>query len=210
MRENDSVSPDDLAGYTALLDRWFAAFNDHDVDALCELADRDIEVIPLNGTETSPPGTSYHGHEGLRTLLNAGFERFPQMRLSHTEPRPVGAQVSVDLEFLLDDGVEPPTTRSAVCTYRISDGLIRRMRAADQPEFPDPRRRRTRVDNLSPREREILSMLAGGNTVAEIAKELHLSPFTVRTHIRNAKDKLQARTTAHAVALALDEHALDV
>jgi DNA-binding CsgD family transcriptional regulator len=210
MRENDAVSPDDLAGHTALLDRWFAAFNDHDVDALCTLADRDVEVIPLTGAESAPPGTTYHGHDGLRTMLNASFERFPRLRISYSEPRAIGTQVAVDLEFVLDDSESPPHVRPAVCTYRISDGRIRRMRASDHTDIPDPRRRRTRVDNLTPREREILSMLAGGNTVAEIAKELYLSPFTVRTHIRNAKDKLQARTTAHAVAIALDEHALDV
>jgi DNA-binding CsgD family transcriptional regulator len=55
-----------------------------------------------------------------------------------------------------------------------------------------------------------LSMLASGRTVAEIAEELVLSPFTVRTHVRNAKDKLQARTTPHAIAIALDEKVLDV
>lgn len=192
-----------------LLDRWFAAFNDHNVDALCDLADRDIEVIPLGNAETSPPGTTYHGHDGLRTLLNAGFERYPRMRLKHSKPKASGTRVTVDLEFLLDDGVEPPKVRKVVCNYRISDGLIRRIRASDQSVAPDPKRRRTRAEALSPREREILSMLAAGNTVAEIAGDLHLSPFTVRTHVRNSKDKLQARTTAHAVAIALDEHALD-
>jgi DNA-binding CsgD family transcriptional regulator/ketosteroid isomerase-like protein len=200
------VSPDDLAGHAALLDRWFAAFNSHDVDALCALADPDIEVIPLGEAESSPPGTSYHGHAGLRTLMQASFERFPRLRVDHTPPQPHGARVVVDLEFQLDDGTAPPVVRRVGCSYRIAGGQILRMRAFEQKKMPE----RTRVDNLSPREREILSMLASGNTVAEIAKELFLSPFTVRTHIRNAKDKLQARTTAHAVAIALDEHALDV
>lgn len=203
------MSPDDLAGHATLLERWFAAFNDHDLDALCQMADRDIEVIPLGTADTSPPGTSYHGHAGLRTLLGAGFERYPHMRVSYAEPRPNGTGVSVDLEFVLDDGVAAPKVRSATCTYRIADGLIRRMRAADHLEVLDPKRRRTRADALSPREREILAMLAGGNTVAEIAADLYLSPFTVRTHVRNAKDKLQARTTAHAVAIALEEHVLE-
>jgi DNA-binding CsgD family transcriptional regulator len=210
MRENDAVSPDDLAGHAALLDRWLAAFNDHDVDAMCALASRDVDVIPLRGAESLPPGTTYHGHDGLRTLFSAGFERWPHLRLDHGAPRRSGNGVVVDLEFFLDDGVSPPTVRSAVCSYRISDGLIRRMRASERSEAVDSRRRRSRADGLSPREREILSMLAGGNTVAEIATDLYLSPFTVRTHVRNAKDKLQARTTAHAVAIALDEDALDV
>jgi DNA-binding CsgD family transcriptional regulator len=53
------------------------------------------------------------------------------------------------------------------------------------------------------RERQILEMLAGGNTDADIAERLELSPATVQTHVRNAKAKLGARTRAQAVAMAL-------
>ena len=60
-----------------------------------------------------------------------------------------------------------------------------------------------RVRVLSPREREILDLLADGLTGAQIAKRLFLSPETVRTHIRNAMEKLEAQTRVHAVALAL-------
>jgi DNA-binding CsgD family transcriptional regulator len=196
------VSRNDLGGHVvALLDRWFEAFNAHDVDACCEIADPAIEVIPLTG-ETSPPGTRYHGREGLRTLLNAGFDRFPRLRLRHAEPRPVGDDVAVALEFILDDTASPPDVRRASCEYRIRGGHIRRMRAYESSQP------RSRSSLLSPREREVLALLAGGNTVQEIATDLSLSPLTVRTHVRNAKDKLRARTTAHAVAIALDEDVL--
>lgn len=53
------------------------------------------------------------------------------------------------------------------------------------------------------REREILSMLAAGDTDTQIAGKLGLSPATVQTHVRNAKAKLGARTRAQAVAMAL-------
>lgn len=53
------------------------------------------------------------------------------------------------------------------------------------------------------REREILTLLAGGATDDQIAKMLELSAATVQTHVRNAKAKLGARTRAQAVALAL-------
>lgn len=53
------------------------------------------------------------------------------------------------------------------------------------------------------REREILALLAGGSTDAQIATMLDLSPATVQTHVRNAKAKLGARTRAQAVALSL-------
>jgi DNA-binding NarL/FixJ family response regulator len=56
---------------------------------------------------------------------------------------------------------------------------------------------------LSPREREILQLLAKGLSGEDAAQELHLSPETVRTHVRNAMSKLGASTRVHAVALAL-------
>lgn len=56
---------------------------------------------------------------------------------------------------------------------------------------------------LSPREREILSLLSTGVTAAGMASQLHLSPETVRTHLRNAMRKLAARTRVQAVVTAL-------
>lgn len=56
---------------------------------------------------------------------------------------------------------------------------------------------------LSPREREILGLLADGLTGAEIARQLFLSSETVRTHVRNATQKLGARTRTQAVAIAV-------
>jgi PAS domain S-box-containing protein len=61
--------------------------------------------------------------------------------------------------------------------------------------------RRTRA--LSPREREVLGLLARGLTGEQIAERLVLSPETVRTHIRNAREKLGASTRVEAVTMAL-------
>lgn len=57
---------------------------------------------------------------------------------------------------------------------------------------------------LSSRESEILGMLAEGLTGEQIAKRLVLSPETVRTHIRNAMEKLDAPTRTAAVVRAID------
>ena len=56
---------------------------------------------------------------------------------------------------------------------------------------------------LSGREVEILTLLARGLTGEEIAQRLVLSPETVRTHVRNAMGKLEARTRTEAVVKAL-------
>jgi DNA-binding NarL/FixJ family response regulator len=57
---------------------------------------------------------------------------------------------------------------------------------------------------LSSRQAEVLTMLADGLTGDEIAQRLFLSPETIRTHVRNAMKKLQARTRTEAVVKALD------
>ena len=60
-----------------------------------------------------------------------------------------------------------------------------------------------RIGVLSPREREVLDLLATGLNGEEVAERLVISPETVRTHVRNAMDKLEASTRVHAVAIAL-------
>ncbi len=56
---------------------------------------------------------------------------------------------------------------------------------------------------LTPREREVVTLIAMGRETGQIAEELHVSPETVRTHVRNAMSKLGAHTRAQLVALAL-------
>jgi DNA-binding NarL/FixJ family response regulator len=58
-----------------------------------------------------------------------------------------------------------------------------------------------RVIRLSPREWEVLGLLADGYQGPEIAARLFLSLETVRTHIRNAVGKLGARTRVQAAAM---------
>jgi len=59
--------------------------------------------------------------------------------------------------------------------------------------------------DLTPREREIVHLVALGFTGPEIAEELHLAHDTVRTHVRNAMAKTGSRSRAHLVARALAE-----
>jgi PAS domain S-box-containing protein len=58
---------------------------------------------------------------------------------------------------------------------------------------------------LTVREREIVQLVSLGGAGPEIADELQISHETVRTHVRNAMEKLDARSRAHLVAKALAE-----
>jgi DNA-binding CsgD family transcriptional regulator len=56
---------------------------------------------------------------------------------------------------------------------------------------------------LSKRERAVLRLIARGYTGPEAATKLHVSPTTVKTQLRIARARLGARTTAHAIGIAV-------
>lgn len=65
----------------------------------------------------------------------------------------------------------------------------------------------SRVTGSSPlteRERQVLSVIAAGGTIADAAKRLRLSPGTVRNHLSAAIGKTDTRTSAEAARLAED------
>ncbi|WP_433357407.1 response regulator [Microtetraspora malaysiensis] len=59
------------------------------------------------------------------------------------------------------------------------------------------------LETLTPREREMVAWVATGRSNAEIAKELVISPDTVRTHVSRAMVKLRARDRAQLVVFAV-------
>jgi DNA-binding NarL/FixJ family response regulator len=61
-----------------------------------------------------------------------------------------------------------------------------------------------RFDVLSPREREVLALLAGGHDQDDIADILVISTQTVRTHIQRVTTKLGVRSRVHAAHLATE------
>ncbi|TPQ23317.1 response regulator transcription factor [Streptomyces sporangiiformans] len=59
-----------------------------------------------------------------------------------------------------------------------------------------------RLNDLTPRERQVTALAAEGNSNDEIAEQLVLSVLTVRTHIQRALTKLGARDRAQLVVIA--------
>jgi DNA-binding NarL/FixJ family response regulator len=92
-------------------------------------------------------------------------------------------------------------------------------RVAAGGTYVDPRldrvlrsaRSAARVPQLSPRERQVMHLMAEGLTADGVGAQLGVSVETVRTHVRNAIRKLQARNRVNAIAIALErgEIALD-
>jgi DNA-binding NarL/FixJ family response regulator len=78
--------------------------------------------------------------------------------------------------------------------------------AAAQERFVDPEvpPKGSRA-KLTRRQRQILQMLADGESTTVAARELDLSEETVKTHTKNTLARLSARNRSHAVAIALRE-----
>ena len=80
-----------------------------------------------------------------------------------------------------------------------------------QTELAGQLRSKTHPDGpaLSPREREILELIAAGELAPAIARRLGLSPATVRTHLQHLYEKLGVSDRAAAVAAAMRRGMLD-
>jgi two-component system nitrate/nitrite response regulator NarL len=102
----------------------------------------------------------------------------------------------------LTRAVEPDGLRRAVAAAargqtvlapELQTGLAREIRL----------RHRERGPLLTVRERQVIRMIADGRSTAQIARRLHLSPTTVKTHLGHAYEKLGVSDRAAAVAASM-------
>jgi len=160
-----------------------------------------IDVV-LPEEEGRPPVGAH-----LDAILLAGFA--PERRLADSLAKRHGAPVLLMVDGALGaDSLEELGVHGAVCRECPPERLIEGLHALaagdtffechTHPSAPTP------TDSLlSPRERRVTAELARGAGVEEIATALCISPHTARTHVRNVRRKLGARTSAEAVARAL-------
>jgi DNA-binding NarL/FixJ family response regulator len=111
--------------------------------------------------------------------------------------------------FILKD-VEPAELVDAVRVVAAGEALLmprhtRRLIEAfvAQADTPAPRDDAA-LEELTPREREVLALVGRGLSNREIAEELVLSPLTAKTHVARLFTKLAARDRAQLVVLAYE------
>jgi DNA-binding NarL/FixJ family response regulator len=88
----------------------------------------------------------------------------------------------------------------ALLAPRVTRRLITDL--ASRPERPQIDGRQLAA--LTDREREVLSLVAGGLSNDEIARQLFVSPLTAKTHVSRILTKLDARDRAQLVVLAYE------
>lgn len=157
----------------------------------------DVLVLDLN-----MPGVS--GLEAIPQALEASPETAVVVLTMQSEPAfarealRAGARGYVVKQSAARELVDAVRAIVAGDTY-INPSLGARLAA--EPTDPGP------PDHLTPRETEILGLLARGHTNPEIAEQLVLSVRTVETHRANIQSKTGATTRAELVAYA-EEHGL--
>jgi DNA-binding NarL/FixJ family response regulator len=142
---------------------------------VAEAGDRPIAVLML---------TTFDLNEYVYEALRAGASGF---LLKDVLPEDLVAAVRV---VAAGDGLIAPT---------ITKRLIEQFARAAPPSTPPPE-----LESLTPREHEVLILVARGLSNAEIADELVLSEATVKTHVKRILAKLGVRDRVQVVVLAYE------
>ncbi|MDO3645903.1 response regulator [Nocardia mangyaensis] len=153
-----------------------------------------------------------NGLEAARAILAAGFE--PPVRVLMLTTFDIDDYVYEALSlgasgFLLKDAPAEELVRAVrvvadgeallapTITRRLIADVTRRRNTARTPAAPA-------LSSLTPREREVLELVAKGLSNTEIAASLYVAEQTVKTHVSKVFSKLGLRDRAQAVVLAYE------
>ena len=98
------------------------------------------------------------------------------------------------------EGIRAIAAGEALASPSVTRRLIERFADAPGPRPTPP----PELDQLTPREREVLEHVARGLSNAELAERFHLSEKTVKTHVGRVLLKLGLRDRVQAVILAYE------
>jgi DNA-binding NarL/FixJ family response regulator len=160
------------------------------VEELLDLVERGRPDVALVDIRLPPT----YSDEGLRAtaeirtrfpavallVLSQYVEAEYALRLLEGSERRIG--------YLLKDRILDVSQLTEAIARVVADGVVVDPSLVSQ--LLDRRRRRDPLDDLTPREREVLGLMAEGLTDRGIAQRLYVTPKTVETHIRHIFQKL--------------------
>lgn len=129
--------------------------------------------------------TTYHADSAVYAALRAGASGF---LLKDAAPEELLSAVRV------------VASGEAWLHPAVARGLLAEFAARPEPRAPDPEM----MSRLTAREREVLTLVAGGLSNAEIAEQLVVGQVTVKTHFGRVLMKLGLRDRAQAVVAAYE------
>jgi DNA-binding NarL/FixJ family response regulator len=150
-----------------------------------------IAATRLLAEHSGPPVlalTTFNDDELLSDVLRAGAAGFVLKESSAEELIRAVRAVGTGKSYL-----DPAVTSRVLTTYRSTASL------------PAPS---VELTELTPREKDVLTLIAKGHTNAEIADELYISGLTVKTHIGRIFTKLGLRDRAAAIVFAYEHRVI--
>ena len=170
-------------------------------DAIDALANGLVELVVVDVDRADGQGT-----EIIAAIADGGGRGRVLAATEHGSP-----ELAADALFAGASGVLPPARdRSLVDVFERAlagelvlpaDDLSQLVDRITSPSQTDGSGARA-VGRLTPREREILRMLAAGSSTADLAEAFGISPLTVQSHVKNILSKLGVHSKVEAVRLA--------
>lgn len=159
----------------------------------------DVRMPEMNGLEAARLILASGGEPPVRVLMLTTFDIDDYVY----EALSLGAS-----GFMLKDA---PAEELIRAVRVVADGqallaptVTRRLIADVTSRRATPRTRPAALDALTPREREVLELIARGLSNTEIAEKLFVAEQTVKTHVGKVLSKLDLRDRAQAVVLAYE------
>lgn len=174
-----------------------APTRDEGVDLVRDIGDFDVAIIDMRWRGNGE-GSAISGVEAIRTL----HRTTPGLGIVAHGELPERHLASAAIQA----GASAYVARTAG-----PEELKRAVEAAvEQESFIDPAvPPKGSRGKLTQRQRQILQLLANGESTTVAARELDLSEETVKTHTKHALARLGAKNRTHAVAIAVRECLID-
>ncbi len=166
-------------------------------EAMFEIIDSDpVDVVLLD--------IRMEGMTGLEALDRMASD-FPQVRVlmlsMHDQPGYVRRAIELGASGYLLKSAGREEVLAAITA--VSEGETYIHGSLMEPLLADVTGVSRQAGRLSPREQQVLQLIANGSENKQIARELQLSEATVKTYIRGVFDRLDVSSRAEAVAVGL-------
>jgi DNA-binding NarL/FixJ family response regulator len=157
----------------------------------------DIQMPVVDGIEATELMTRVPDHPKVLVLTTYGLDENVYAAL---KAGAAGFLVKTDSPEELVRAIRVVASGDALLGPSTTRRLIERFLEGSPPNPPVP----PALDRLTPRELEVLKLIAGGLSNAEIAERLYVSEGTVKTHVARILAKLECRDRVQAVVFAYE------
>jgi DNA-binding NarL/FixJ family response regulator len=162
-----------------------------------DIGDFDVAIVDMrwrqNGLETS-----ISGQEAIRALRRTSQALGIVAHGERPERHIASAAMQAGASAYVARTTPPAQLRRAVDAAAAQESFV-------DPTVPPKGSR----GKLTRRQRQILQLLANGESTTVAARELDLGEETIKTHMKNAMARLGAKNRTHAVSIALRECLID-